>query len=56
MNLIRIKTHRNNINKSRLSRILEADEGQFHLLLPEETLNPGEKSLDVSVHFYNYFF
>ena len=45
-------THRYHINKCCFARILEPNEGQLHLLLPEEAPEPIQQPIESGKHFF----
>lgn len=45
-----ITLYRNNIDKCRFSRILEADQGELHFFLPKEAFEPIKNPVDQGKH------
>lgn len=43
-------THRDHIDEGGLARVLEPHQGQLHLLLPEERLEPVQQLVDERYH------
>jgi len=48
----RRKTYSQDIDKGGLSRVLEAHQGEFHLLLPKQAAQPVQKLLHKSGHLF----
>lgn len=44
-------THSNDVDECRFARILQSDQRQFHLFLPEETFEPVQDPIDYRQHF-----
>lgn len=46
-----LDTYSNNVDKGRLARVLQPDQRQLHLLLPEQALEPIQNPIDQGQHF-----
>lgn len=49
--LISMFTHSDDVDECRFARILQSDQRQFHLFLPEETFEPVQDPIDYRQHF-----
>lgn len=45
------QTYSDHVDEGRLPGVLQADQGQLHLLLPEQALEPVQYSVDERQHF-----